>query len=282
VDSPRSAPDGLTPLPRVGRDGHLRLRFERRGDRTVVARSGFTLPLQVLAPIDLDDPAAVVSILNPTGGLVGGDRLRIDVEAGPDAHACLTTPSATRVYRAPGDPTLQEVTLRLAAGATVEWVPDHTIPFAGSAFRQSIDVEMGAGARLILVDAFAVGRVARGEVWRFSLLDSALRIRDAKGWLLSDRFVLAGDARWSGLGRAEGAPYFATVALIGDVDVDALGAAVTPAGQGPVAVGALARGGALVRCLAHDAPTLTAAIETVWTAARRALLGREAPALRKG
>src|SRR2546422_1747450 len=47
----------------------------------------------------LDDRAAVVSVLNPTGGLVGGDRLAIDVVVGPAAHACLTTPSATKVYR---------------------------------------------------------------------------------------------------------------------------------------------------------------------------------------
>ena len=71
------APD-VTPgaaAPRVGRDGALSLRFERRGAATVLARSRFTLPLQVLSPLVLDHAAAVVSILNPTGGLVGGDRL---------------------------------------------------------------------------------------------------------------------------------------------------------------------------------------------------------------
>jgi len=77
---------------RVGRDGALRLDFERRGAATVVADCRFTLPLQVLAPVALDDPAAVVSILNPTGGLVGGDHLAIDVHVGAGAHAVLTTP----------------------------------------------------------------------------------------------------------------------------------------------------------------------------------------------
>src|SRR4029077_14631792 len=111
---------------RVGRDGALRIGFARRGPATVVAGSRFTLPLQVLAPMALDDPAAVVSILNPTGGLVGGDRLEIDVRAGAGAHAELTTPSATRVYRAEGDPTVQTVRLSIGPHAVVEWVPDHT------------------------------------------------------------------------------------------------------------------------------------------------------------
>jgi urease accessory protein len=235
-----------------------------------------------MAPVELDDPAAVVSVLNPTGGVVGGDRLVIDVEVGAEAHACLTTPSATKVYRARDTAAVQEVRVRLGAGAALEWVPDHTIPFAASAFRQSVDVEIGAGARLILVDAFAVGRVARGEGWRFALLESALRIRDAAGWLLIDRFVLTGDARWNGLGGTEDAAYFATVAVVGDVDVRALAADVVPEAGASVAVGRLARRGALLRCLAPDAPALARSVDMMWSVARRMLLGLRPPALRKG
>jgi urease accessory protein len=266
---------------RVGRDGRLRLTFERRGGRTILTRSGWTLPLQVMAPLDLDDPASVVSMLNPTGGLVGGDHLVVDVEAGPDTHVCLTTPSATKIYRTSGPPAVQEVRVRVGPGALVEWIPDHSIPFAGSAFRQCIDVEMAPGARLILVDAFSAGRVARGEAWRFASLDSALRVRDDAGWLVVDRFVLDGDTGWGGVGHAEGAPYFATVVVIGPVDVSAFARAVDDAG-GAVAVGALSRGGVLVRCLAGDAIELAAAADLVWRVARRAMLAVDPPALRKG
>ncbi len=132
---------------RVGRDGALRLRFERRGSATVVAGCRYTLPLQALAPVALDDPAAVVSILNPTGGLVGGDRLSIDIEVRAGAHALLTTPSATRVYRTDAEDAVQSVQISIGPQATVEWVPDHTIPFAGSAFRQTLDVDMDAARR---------------------------------------------------------------------------------------------------------------------------------------
>jgi len=207
------------------------------------------LPLQVLAPVALDDPAAIVSVLNPTGGLVGGDRLAIDVTVGAAAHACFTTPSATKVYRATAEPAAQDVALRLEAGAVCEWVPDHTIPFAGSALRQRITVDVGDGACLILVDAFAAGRVGRGEAWAFRLLDSAITLRDAKGWLLRDRFVLEGggvlDPR--ALGAAEGRPYFATLVVVvlmvqagaglirdsGRIFLEA-----APAGLDPAAVGA--------------------------------------------
>lgn len=276
---------------RVGRDGILRLDFARRGPATVVAGCRFTLPLQVLAPVALDDPAAVVSILNPTGGLVGGDRLAVDVRAGARAHAVLTTPSATRVYRAEGEPTLQSVRLSIGPGAVVEWVPDHTIPFAGSALRQAIDVELDETAGLILVDAFAAGRVAAGEAWRFSLLESSISIRDTAGWLLHDRFVLRGPTRkddpmFDGLGFAESRPYFAAIAIVGAFDRDRFAADVRGLGADgdatSLGVAALPRRGAFVRCLAASAPALFDTVEGCWRLARGALLGLPPLALRKG
>ena len=275
---------------RVGRDGSLWLRFERRGTATVVAGCRYTLPLQVLAPLALDDPAAIVSILNPTGGLVGGDRLSIDVSLAAGTHAVLTTPSATRVYRTDADEAVQTVKLRLGPRAVVEWVPDHTIPFAGSAFRQAIDVELDESAGLILVDAFSAGRVARGEAWRFAVLDSAVSIRDQSGWLLHDRFVLRGpvakdDPAWDGLGCAESHPYFASIAIIGAFDAAHFAAEVhrrwASGGAARVGVAMLARGGVLVRCLAATAPALIETVETSWGLGRRALRGLPPLRLRK-
>jgi urease accessory protein len=284
-----SAPAPFAPA-RVGRDGALRLRFERRGSATIVTGCRYTLPLQALAPVALDDPSAVISILNPTGGLVGGDRLSIDVEATTGAHAVLTTPSATRVYRTDGDDATQSVKIAIGPRAAVEWVPDHTIPFAGSAFRQTLDVEMDETARLILVDAFSAGRVGRGEAWQFALLDSAVSVRDRQGWLLHDRFALRGMARthpaWDGLGYAESHPYFATIAIIGAFDREQLtadlGEQCPVANAGRNGVAALTRGGLLIRCLAPSAPELIETIETCWGLGRRALLGLSPLALRKG
>lgn len=269
---------------RVGRDGHLDLRFERREAATVVAACRYTLPLQVLAPLALPDPAAVVSMLNPTGGLLGGDRLVIDVTASAAAHGCLTTPSATKVYRTTGAVAEQEVTLRLEREATLEWVPDHTIPYAGSAFRQRICVDVADGARLVLVDAFAAGRIARGEAWRFAWLESAVSIRDARGWLFVDRFALRGDARWAGLGFADGHPYFATIAVIGE-RCDRLCRDIADAGtrwpDATAAAALLPRRGVVVRVLAASAPALLGVVETVWAAGRSAMLGLPPLALRK-
>ena len=268
---------------RVGRDGRLTVGFERRGARTIVTRCRYTLPLQVLAPIALGDAAAVVSVLNPTGGLVGGDTLDIDIAVGGEAHACLTTPSATKVYRASGTAATQNITIRLAPGARLEWVPDHTIPHAGAAFRQRFLAEVDDGATLVVVDAFAAGRIARGEAWQFALLDSTLSVADRSGPIVHDRFVLR-DGGPSGLGITERRPYFATVFVVADTGVAAFAERVGAFAADPdveLGAGLLARRGAVVRCLATDAPALGRAVEAVWAAARGEVLGLPPLALRK-
>jgi urease accessory protein len=269
---------------RVGRDGRLCLRFERRGGRSILAHAASRAPLQVLAPVHLDDPAAVVSMLNPTGGVLGGDRLAIDASVGSRAHACLTTPSATRVYRTSGPVAEQDVRLRVGAGAALEWLPDHTVPSAGSAFRQRIDVDVAPDARLILVDAFAAGRVARGEAWTFARLESAITIREGPRWILHDRFVLEPGGPWASRGGTDGHPYFGAVFAAGPGDLRDLARAMTAALQRPGVRGAAApgpRGGLVARVLGADAPALLGAIDTLAALARRALLGLPALALRK-
>jgi len=284
ADGPAAGPARLTASPtRVGRDGCLAVRVEHRAGRSVLTGCRWTMPLQVLAPVALDDPAAVVWMLNPTGGLVGGDRLMIDVDVGSGAHACLTTPSATKVYRTAGAAAEQTVRLTLAPRARLEWVPDHTIPFAGAALRQGVDAQVPEGASLLLIDAFAAGRVARGERWRFALLDSALTVRDARGWLVHDRLVLRDGAPGSGLGVAEDRPYVATVVVVADGDLASLVEDVAALAADDVDVGAalLPRRGVLVRCLAADAPALGRTLEALWAAARGRVLELPALALRK-
>ena len=93
---------------RVGRDGFLGLRFERRLGSTILARCRFKLPLQALTLTELADGTPYLMLLNPTGGVIGGDFLFMQIIQEADTRVCLTTPSATRVYRTRSQPAAQE------------------------------------------------------------------------------------------------------------------------------------------------------------------------------
>src|SRR6202521_6448135 len=161
---------------RVGRDGFLRLRFARSGESTILAQSRFSLPLQALTPLTLADGASYLMLLNPTGGVLGGDHLITDIVQEAETHVCLTTPSATRIYRTAEKSAILETVIHVGEGATLEYFPDHIIPHAGSALRQSLRIKMARGSRAILLDSFSAGRVARGERWNFSEIDSRTEV----------------------------------------------------------------------------------------------------------
>ncbi len=193
---------------RSGRDGLLRLAFERRAQPhatnhaeghvkervddhvTVLRHCRYTLPLQILSPLALDDGTSYLLLLNPTGGVLGGDRLRVEISVGENSSACLSTPSATRVYRTSGPAAEIHTVLQVARNATVEYLPDHVILHAGSALRQSLRIDMQPGSRGIFLDAFAAGRVTHNELWRFREFDSRTEITLAGKLLYASRAKL--------------------------------------------------------------------------------------------
>jgi urease accessory protein len=255
----------------------------------VLTARRFTLPLQALEPMDLDgDGVTTLLLLNPTGGLLAGDRLETDVRLGAGSRVCLSTPSATRVYRSDGADAVQRVTLDVGPGAALEWLPDHLIPSPGARLRQTTRIRLAADATLLYLDAWAVGRAARGEAWGFDRLESSLLVRDPTGLLLRERSILAGRPPRDGLGGTEGFGYVATFVALrpaaagwGDL-AGALQAAIDGAGAGGRAgVTTLGRGGVVARLLCPSAPALHAMVEALWAVSRRRLLGLAPARLRK-
>jgi len=238
--------------------------------------------------MDLDGTgAATLMVLNPTGGLVGGDVLDTHVAIGAGAHVCLTTPAATRVYRSRGAAAIHRFAARLGEGARLEYMPDHLIPSPGARLRQTTDVMLARAAAPLLADAWAVGRVARGERWAFHELDLGLTVRDDRGLILKERVILDRLAR-DGLGAAEGFPYLATFAAIapGADGGDALGERLFAAlagltGGARFGVSPLGRAGVTARLLCPSAPVLDASVRALWDASRRHLFGLDPLRLRK-
>lgn len=239
--------------------------------------------------MDLDgDGVATLLLLNPTGGILAGDRLDTDISLGPGSRVCLSTPSATRVYRSPGPPAVQRITIDVARGAALEWMPDHLIPSPGARLRQATLITLARDATLLYVDSWAVGRIARGEPWGFDLLDSRLLVRDGSGPLLQERSILAGGLPCDGLGGTEGLGYVGTFVAVrpSDESWDDLARSLQSdldggAADCHAAVTTLGRGGVLARLLCASAPALQSCAQVLWARCRQRLLGLPPARLRK-
>jgi urease accessory protein len=265
---------------RVGRDGFLRLRFARSGASTILAQSRFSLPLQALTPLTLPDGASYLMLLNPTGGVLGGDHLVTDITQEAETHICLTTPSATRVYRTAEKPATVETVIRLDQGATLEYFPDHVIPHAGSALRQSLRIEMARGSRAIILDSIASGRVAHGERWNFTEMDSRTEVYACgrPAYINRTRIVPA-SKRPDQLGIMENFDYLSSVGLFADgfTRWKEVSAALNeelktvPNVHGGATL--VSRCGCVVRFVARSACDMTLANKKLWNVAQGQLAG---------
>jgi urease accessory protein len=102
-----------------------------------------------------------VYVLHPPGGIVGGDRLHLEVDLQPGAQALLTTPAATKVYRTAGARSLQQQTFHVGAGAGLEWLPSETILHDGAAIDLRTAVHLAEDARFIGIEMLCFGLPAR-------------------------------------------------------------------------------------------------------------------------
>ncbi len=212
-----------------------------------------------------------VVFLNTAGGLTGGDRLTYRAELADGVRAVATTQTAERAYLAREG--VAEVTVHhvVGAGGWLDWLPQETILFDGSALHRSTRVELYPGAGCLLLEAVVLGRAAMGEtVARMHFIDrrevwqgGVLRLMEPL--LMTDAALATGPA---GLG---GARAFASLAMIGPGVEDALGPVRDVLGRDAAA--SAFDGKLMVRMMAADGWPLRVQIARVL----RVLTGRALP-----
>lgn len=258
----------------VERRGSGRVLVEVRGDsgRTVRGRieeEGFA---RVRFPLSGRRGGALEAVMiNTGGGLAGGDRSQTVLHALEAAQFVVTTQAAEKVYRSDGAVSRIDVDLSVAAGASLDWMPQATIVFDGARIERSISAEVAPQGRLLLVEPVILGRTARGEWLSHGLLFDRWRIRRGGRLVYADGLQLDGDIAAT-LDRAAtlgGWAAFATILLVApDAEgrLEAVRAALGLPDElpGNLDAGASAWDGMLsIRLLARDGAPLEAAIRRV-------------------
>ncbi len=158
-----SAPLAVT-APDAGWRAQLDLRFARQGVRSVLAARRHYGPLHVQRPFYPEgDAVCHVYLLHPPGGVVGGDRLTINIDVEAGAHALVTTPAAAKFYRTAGPMAQQQQHIRVAAGASMEWLPQETLVFSQARVDSLTRVELQGDAAFAGWEILCLGRPASGD-----------------------------------------------------------------------------------------------------------------------
>jgi urease accessory protein len=252
-------------------------------------------PWKVIRAFQQANGAALVHLHNVSGGILAGDRLSLQIAVGAGAIAQVTSTGATRLYRhrAGANDSEQHLSIAVAEGAVLEYLPDALIPFAGSRHVQRTTTTLADNATFFWWEILAPGRQAMGEQFAFERLHVATVVRSKRRPLLLDNFVLEPHIRSiESMARLGGYTHTATLfafqvgrssadlrqleSILAEVAREASRPGVTIWGAS-----ALASDGVIVRGLSATARDLPAMLARFWTTARKFLTGEEAVPPRK-
>lgn len=198
--------------------GSGRISTKLSGDRTRIDRLYQQGAARIRVPDHPGRTDLEAVIINTAGGVTGGDDLAWEASAGAGTHLTVTTQACEKVYKADQDTADVNVRLDVAAGATLNWLPQETILFNKARLSRTIEAHLHGNASLLLVEPVIFGRRAMNETVRSGVWHDTRRIHH------NDRLIHAENVRLSGeiaqiLDRnasLHGHTALATLALVGN------------------------------------------------------------------
>lgn len=181
----------------------------------------YLIPRRVQAPLKVQRPfypegsgVCHTVILHTAGGVVGGDRLDLNLQLDPFAQALITTATAAKVYRS-HRLAKQTIQIKIAAGACLEWLPQETIVFNGAIYQQDLRVELATGATWLGWEITRFGRTARGEQFLQGYWRSRTEVWQQGQPLWIDPQFLRGGTMLNSPHGLAGQPVVGTLAWVG-------------------------------------------------------------------
>lgn len=261
-----------------GWHGSLQLIYASRENATYVASSQAQAPLKIQRSLYPEGKAVCHSvILHTAGGIVGGDRLALDIQLQPQAQALITTASAGKIYRTNGLEAKQTTHVEVAAGACLEWMPQETIVFERANYQQDMRIELAPGATWLGWEITRFGRSARGEQFLQGDWRSHTEIWQEGRPLWIDRQWLPGsEASFYGTHGLAGCPVVGSFAFVGQAVDAAMVEKARSLWTGHASESGVTRlqSGILCRYRGHSSTDVRRWFVEVWRLIRLSFLGR--------
>jgi urease accessory protein len=162
----------------------LRLEQDKSNGKTSVKEQYSRVPLYTQRALYLEEDLpnmAYMYIISPSGGILQGDRYRMDITLRNHAFAHITTQGATRIYRMERNYATQIINIDVGEDCYFEYIPDQVIPFRDSRFYQEANLRIHDNATLLYSEIITPGRVASGEHFDYDICYMKAIAKDYSG-----------------------------------------------------------------------------------------------------
>lgn len=191
----------------TGKAGYLSLAFEHDAERgrTVLSAMDRRVPLLAQKALYWEESQpgmACVIVIAATGCTVQGDRLALDVSAGPGSRALVTTQCAAKIHSMEHNYASQLQRFRLGEESYLEYMPDALILHRSARYLQDTLVTLPASASFVYGEILVPGRRwhHEEELFGFDIYSAGLRVmrpgaeEEERGWDPSFSFGMGNEA----------------------------------------------------------------------------------------
>ena len=159
---------------KTGKVGILKIKMENgsKNDKTVITEQYSQVPLYTQKALYYDESLpkmAHLFIMSPSGGVLQGDRYRMDISLTNKAISHITTQGATRIYKMNSNYATQLININVDKDCYLEFIPDQIIPYKNSRYYQKVLLNVDPSASLIYSEIIVPGRVAMGELFSYDM-----------------------------------------------------------------------------------------------------------------
>ncbi len=141
----------------------LGLEISKRESKSVVAKSWQKGPLTIQSPFYPEGDVCHLYLLHPPAGIVGGDKLQLDITTTDEAAALITTPGATKFYRSEHAVAEQYQKFSVEDNSSLEWLPQETIYFPNAKAKLNTTINLSKTANFIGWDIHCLGLPANNR-----------------------------------------------------------------------------------------------------------------------
>lgn len=150
-------------------------------------------PVRVMFPGIRGSAVQEAVLINTAGGIAGGDRLKYDVTALPNASLVLTSQAAEKVYRALNIPAQISTKLKVHDGAKLAWLPQETIVFNWARLSRETEIDVNSGSEVLALEWLVLGRAAHGEEVVGGHVSDSWRVMKDGRLIWADSFRISDD-----------------------------------------------------------------------------------------
>jgi urease accessory protein len=274
----------------VGKSGFLKLGFERRGAKTILATLEQRVPYLVQRALYWDTELPdlpCVFVITTSGCVLQGDRLALEIDVAEGACAHVTTQAATKIHTMDANYAASTQAIRLHENAYLEFLPEPTIPHRNSRYISDTRITVAPSATLLCSEITLCGRKHHrlDERFGFDVFSATIAAKRPDDQpLFTERYVI--EPKRGAMDRA---------GLMGPYDVFGNVLVLTPPEHAKTirdGIGAdidrnagLAWGasrlpndaGLVFKVLGTESAPVKAKVRAFWSLARRTVLGADVP-----